>query len=50
VEPFAWGELTLSELSELYRVHQRVMWLGASLNASRGAARRLAHALCSSDS
>ncbi|EOD29376.1 hypothetical protein EMIHUDRAFT_204024 [Emiliania huxleyi CCMP1516] len=23
VEPFAWGELTLSELSELYRVHQR---------------------------
>ncbi|KAL3919711.1 MAG: hypothetical protein SGPRY_005531 [Prymnesium sp.] len=35
LRPFAWGELSLEEVVDLYRVHQRVMWLGSQLNSSR---------------
>ena len=42
LEPFAWGEVPLDELAQLYRVHERMMWLGSGRNSSRAYA---SHAL-----
>lgn len=40
--PFAWGEVTVSELVRLNRLHQRLMWLGSTLPSARAFA---SHAL-----
>ena len=48
VSPVAWGEVDEPELIELYELHERVMWFGSNLNASRSyGSSGLAYALTS---
>lgn len=48
VSPVAWGELGGPELLDLYALHERVMWFGSNLNASRSyGSSGLAYALAS---